>query len=316
LDSTALEGPISEVEMDGLRLDTVFLGTVVAVSNFFETLRESQSGSVIAQVKWSSLEKVLPYRQTSVASDEGLCIATLLGMDLKALYDLEDEERLRRMFLHIGTVSPSILFGDRPRLKQKGFRWMPTSFVGQRIEQSKSIAHVTKSGVMVKLPSLLVEFPPGGFMLDVRPGNVKGPYGFLQLDPDDSDGPGHLVAGSFPLHLRGTNLVFTAYLTLPENNPAFITPTSKIRIMLEEPLSDAKLSEAGSSLVERVFREWKQTEKKSLIEGFLVETEDGNSTKVQYSIPVTLSSFDDPTPGQIAAAAQATQTEDVEWLIS
>jgi hypothetical protein len=237
-------------------------------------------------------------------------------MDLKALYNLEDEERLRRMFLHIGAISPSILFGDRPRLEQKGCGWMPTSLVGQRIEQSKNIAHVTESGVMVELPSLLVEFPPGGFMLDVRPGNVKGPYGFLQLDPDDSDGPGHLVAGSFPLHLRGTDLVFTADLTLPENNPGFIVPTSKIRIMLEEPLSDTKPLEASSSLVERVFREWRQTKKKSLIEGFLVEMEDENSKKVQYRLPVTLSSFDDPTRGQIVAAAQATQTENFEWLIS
>jgi hypothetical protein len=51
-------------------------------------------------------------------------------MDLKALYDLEDEERLRRMFFHIGTISPSILFGDRPWLEQKGCWWMPTSLVG------------------------------------------------------------------------------------------------------------------------------------------------------------------------------------------
>jgi hypothetical protein len=51
LDSTALKGPISDVEMEGLMLDSVFFGTIVAVSNFFDTLRESQSGSTIAQVK-------------------------------------------------------------------------------------------------------------------------------------------------------------------------------------------------------------------------------------------------------------------------
>lgn len=316
LDSTALDGPISKVEMDGLILDTVFFGTIVAVLDFFETLRESQSGSTIAQVKWSSLEKVLPNRQTSVASDEGLCIATLLGMDLKALYDLEDEERLRRTFLHIGTVSPSILFGDRPRLEQKGCRWMPTSFVGQRIEQSKSMAHVIESGVKAKLPSLLVEFPSPGFMLDIRPGNVKGPYGFVQLRSDDRDRPGHLVAGSFPLRLCGTGLVFSVDLTLPENNPGFITPTSKIRIMLEEPLSGNKPPEVGSSLVQRNFAEWRQLQQKTLIEGFLVQMKDGDSTKVEYGLPLTLSSFDDPTPGQIAAAAQATQMEEIEWLIS
>jgi hypothetical protein len=76
-------------------------------------------------------------------------------------------KRLQRTFLHIGTISPCMLFGDRPRLEPEGCRWMPTSFVGQRMERSKRIAHVTQSGVRAKLPSLLVEFPPRSFMLDV-----------------------------------------------------------------------------------------------------------------------------------------------------
>jgi hypothetical protein len=110
--------------------------------------------------------------------------------------------------------------------------------------------------------------------------------------------------------------VFNVYVTLPEGNPGFITPMSIVRIMLERPLSDDMPSEIGSSLVQTVFAEWRQLQQKTLIEGFLVQMEEEDSTTVEYSFPVTLSSFEDPNAGQIAAAAQATQLEDVEWVIS
>ena len=312
MDSDALNGPVSETEMDGLKFDTIFLGTIVAVSNFFSTLRESQSASEIAQVKWSSLERVLPYRQTSVASDEGLCMATLLGMNLKTLYDLKDEERIRQMFLHIGTISPSILFGDRPRLDKEGCRWMPTSFYGQRIEKSERLAQVTESGVTATLPSLSVTFPPVSFMLDVEPGGTEGPYGFIQLRGEDR---GHLVARSFPLQLSGTGAVFNVISTLPDDTPGMVVPSSKVRIMLERPLPEADV-EAGSSLVKRVLHDWEKSQQKSIIEGFLVQMKNQWSREVEYTIPVTLSRFHGANPRQVAAAAQATQTEDIEWLIT
>jgi hypothetical protein len=115
-----------------------------------------------AQEKWSWLEKVLPYRQTSIASDEDLCLSTLLGMDLESLCDLPDEERVRRMFLRIGEIDAGILFGIRPRLQQPGYRWMPSSFVSERVELQGKLAKVTELGVEVKLPGLLVTFPPKG----------------------------------------------------------------------------------------------------------------------------------------------------------
>jgi Heterokaryon incompatibility protein (HET) len=137
LDADALAKSPCDTEMDGLQLDTVFLGTVLAVSTFFNTLQLLPTESKAAQQKWSFLEKVLPYRQTSIVSDEGLCIATLLKMDQSSLHDLPDEERMRRMFLHVGTINCGILFGDRTRLEQPGYRWMPSTFVSQRIAISQ-----------------------------------------------------------------------------------------------------------------------------------------------------------------------------------
>jgi hypothetical protein len=140
-----------------------FHGTTVAVSRFFSTLRQTPGDSEQAGVKWSSLEKVLPYKQTSVVSDEGLCIATLLGMDLAELYNEPDTERVRRMFLHAGTIGEGTLFGFRPRIQKPGYRWMPSSFVNQRVEPSRRTACVTKASVEANLPGLKITFPQKGF---------------------------------------------------------------------------------------------------------------------------------------------------------
>ena len=92
--------------------------------------------------------------------------------------------------------------------------------------------------------------------------------------------------------------------------------SSATRVSLLGDLPIDKPLEVGSSSVQKVFAEWRQLQKKAVIEGFLVEMEEVDSTKVEYSLPVTLSSFNDASPGLTAAAAQATQLDDVEWLIS
>jgi hypothetical protein len=315
LDSDALGVSPSESEIQGLSLDTIFLGTIVAVSGFFNTLQLSSEGSKNTPVKWSSLEKVLPYRQTSIASDEGLCISTLLGMDLTSLFDLPDVERVRRMFLHIGTIRSSILFGSRPRLELPGYRWMPSSSINQRIELSDKPAHVTSSGVKVKLHSLSITFPPGGFLLPVQPGNRKGTFGFQELDEDDEDGPGHLIASAFPIHISGTNNVYTVWLTLPDGFPGIVVSKTGMLILLEDELVQED-AHPTSNIMQRIFDEWEFLQKKSMIEGFLVNQTSKEKHVVEYSLPATLTSFDDPTPGQIEAAALAIPCGEEEWLVS
>jgi hypothetical protein len=318
LDSDALKESPSETEMDGLILDTIFLGTVVAVSSFFNTLKVPEAGSEDSKIKWSSLEKALPYRQTSIASDEGLCISTLLGMDVADMFELPDEERVRLMFLHIGTINSGIMFGCRMRLELPGYRWMPSSFINQRLELSDKTAEVTESGVKVNFPSLFVRFPPGGFMLHVQPGNIDGNFGFFELDADREDGPGHLVAGAFPVYVAGTGRVWTVYLTLPEGSGGIVVSSQGMIIILEEELAkdDADTAPVAQSISLRVLNEWEQLRKKSIIEGFLVDRITTRRDLVEYSLPVTLVEFVNPTADQVEAAAFAIQSTGTDWLIT
>ncbi|KAH6984284.1 hypothetical protein BKA56DRAFT_614033 [Ilyonectria sp. MPI-CAGE-AT-0026] len=314
-DADALEKPPTPFEMEALQLDTIFLGTVVAVSTFFDLLHSPPEGSELAQLKWNALEKVLPYRQTSIASDEGLCIATLLGMDLAALYDLPDHERVRRMFLYTGRIRSGLLFGQRARLDQPGCRWMPSSFVNQRIERLGHEAEITEQGVKVTLPGLMVQFPPGRFLSPVAPGNIAGPFGFVELD--DEDGPGHLVAGTFPIHLSGTKRVYAVSLLLPASTGGITASSSRFIIILEQPLAQDSPVPAFQSPIRTILREWGSLSEKSVVEAFLVEDPNNRRPFVSYSVPAVIQELvDDASKEQMAAAGFATPLGEVEWLIS
>jgi len=319
LDADGLKGSPSDMEIDGLQVDTIFLGTVVAVSSFFGTLQEPASGSEQARVKWSSLEKVLPYKQTSVVSDEGLCLATLLGMDLTELYNQDDKERIRRMFLHIGTVGEGILFGTRPRLQEPGYRWMPSSFVNQRIEPSERVARITEAGVESNLPGLKITFPPKGFLMERHPhSNSPGKFGFAKLGDDDEDGSGYLIAGSFPICLVETDQLYTVYLVLPDGFPGITAPPSGLTLLLEEELIQPPLNPAlARSAVHIVLQEWTQLRKKSVIDAILLDpAASGPLGTASYKLSAVVVEWEDSTPNQRAAAAQAIPLKRRKWVIS
>lgn len=318
IDADKLDQEISDIEMNGLRMDATYFGTLVAVLGFFGVLQQPAIQSKDMTVKWLSLERTLPYRQTSIIADEGLCLATLLGMDLENFYNLKDEERIRRMFLKMEYVSLGILFGNRPRLQQPGYRWMPTTIVGERTELSEQRAHVTEQGIRVFLPSLIIEFPRGGRIV---PWIGKRHIGFLDVPEDDEDGPGYLVAETFPVCIAGTDEVYLVDLFLPEGNPAFMIPPSKVTIILENLLTtqDHKPDyNREISPVKLILKEWETQNQKSLVEAFLVDGvhSTGDTTKVSYKVPASISKFDSPTRAQIQTAAMALQVEGAKWLIS
>ncbi|OCK90062.1 uncharacterized protein K441DRAFT_699377 [Cenococcum geophilum 1.58] len=316
-DEDVLVNNPSSIEKQGLELDTIFVRASNAVAAFIQTLQLPHNESQSAARKWNALGELLPYRQTSIVSDEGLCLSTLLGIDLEPLYDLPDEERVRRMFLHIGTIGSSILFGSRPRLEKPGYRWMPSTFVSQRLEPSHKTAQVTESGVKAKLHGIRVEFPPEGYMSRTQPGGIEGHFGFLKIDDDDEDEKGHLVGRSFPIRLRGTSELFFVNCLLPEEIPGFMAIGSAVYIVLEEDLESETLPpefsyHAGAVAV----YEWRQLQRKAIVEGFVVHPATEHREAYKYMFPVNLSSVHSPTLRQLAMAAEATQMGEVEWLIS
>ncbi|PCH43510.1 hypothetical protein WOLCODRAFT_138382 [Wolfiporia cocos MD-104 SS10] len=76
-------------------------------------------------------------RTTSKAADEPLCFATVLGLDVGPLLEVQGEERTARLYEMVGLFDPEVIFNDFPRMVRDGFRWAPRSL----LSQAHALAH-------------------------------------------------------------------------------------------------------------------------------------------------------------------------------
>ncbi|KAJ9155246.1 HET domain protein [Pleurostoma richardsiae] len=137
----------------------------------------------------TSLQRSLHFRTVSVASDEPLCIATLMSLDLLYITSVEGaEERMVRVWELIARandgVPARILFYNDDPLSLPGWRWAPRSFLStsreesvltidektlrfswgggeaRRLEDDQVVGIPTPAGLKVKLPGCLVRPKP------------------------------------------------------------------------------------------------------------------------------------------------------------
>lgn len=109
------------------------------------------------------LKMALPSRSVSVPSDEALCLCTCMNLDQRAVVEAAVDDRMamfwNTMLTADRTVPNSILFFTGPRLRRRGLRWAPSSFLGSveflalsRPKVSDEVAKVTSNGLSVQLP--------------------------------------------------------------------------------------------------------------------------------------------------------------------
>ncbi|KUJ12058.1 uncharacterized protein LY89DRAFT_673847 [Mollisia scopiformis] len=95
-------------------------------------------------------------RAVTVESDEPICGAILMNFDMKALMEAPIPDRMKIFWkLHKDQMPISILFVPGSRLRQKGYRWAPSSLlpcqkVGIRMNERGT---VTDEGFRIKLPA-------------------------------------------------------------------------------------------------------------------------------------------------------------------
>ncbi|RYP52805.1 hypothetical protein DL768_002054 [Monosporascus sp. mg162] len=83
----------------------------------------------------STLMAGLGGRSTSRASDEAICISTLMDLDLKPILDVPSDDpdcaslRMAAMWKQWPVVPPGIIFNGAPRLTQRGYRWAQSTFI-------------------------------------------------------------------------------------------------------------------------------------------------------------------------------------------
>ncbi|CZR51503.1 uncharacterized protein PAC_01380 [Phialocephala subalpina] len=128
------------------------------------------------------LDRALQFRSVSVASDEPLCIATLLSFDLHAVLQLRDQEsRMEKVWELViakhGGIPSQIIFFEEQKLSRPGWRWAPKTLLN-----SQSGLHGPNTRITRWFdPHLAVPEHPHGL-------RVKYPGVQISLKPDYGDG--------------------------------------------------------------------------------------------------------------------------------
>jgi hypothetical protein len=102
-----------------------------------------QEGRISPDNKWilyGHLADSLGYRSTSNIDDELLCVASVIGSNVKNYAKLEVEKsrkrtaelRMKAFLEEIGRFRQGIIFNNYKRLTIPGFRWAPASLLGHR----------------------------------------------------------------------------------------------------------------------------------------------------------------------------------------
>lgn len=116
-------------------------------------------------------------RATTRASDETLCLSTILGLDPKPYLDIENkaddedvvQRRMKAFLEEIHKFSPKFIFNTYRKLTIDGVRWAPRSLLGYRSyhlgptldnswSQDAELCEIaTFSGILVSFPGFIVE---------------------------------------------------------------------------------------------------------------------------------------------------------------
>ncbi|RDW58736.1 hypothetical protein BP6252_13212 [Coleophoma cylindrospora] len=111
-------------------------------------------------------QTALSFRATSVSTDEGLCLANLLGLDASLVVRCEPQDRMKVIWKSIlaNDLFPS-LFWPCDRMEEEKFRWAPKSVMYRRIIDSTLALSVSRPPLM-SIPSEMfgIAFQPSPIM--------------------------------------------------------------------------------------------------------------------------------------------------------
>ncbi|KAL8678429.1 MAG: hypothetical protein Q9186_005201 [Xanthomendoza sp. 1 TL-2023] len=108
----------------------------------------------------------LRWRTTSRMKDETICLSGCLGRTVEDLDEVDSQSERMKLFLgSMQSVPAGLVFVDRPRIEEDGFRWMPLSLLSGGIESTlpdvtgvgDPIGYPTPTGLTVSLPGVLVQ---------------------------------------------------------------------------------------------------------------------------------------------------------------
>lgn len=115
---------------------------------------------------------LLPFRSTTKAGDEAICLSNVLGLDASAklrIIDCLPEKRMSLLWRSMAgkSIPQSILLNYLPKVEERGMRWAPKSIVWTGIDTSgifvdirSQLLPVTPEGLVCKAPGIILQRLP------------------------------------------------------------------------------------------------------------------------------------------------------------
>jgi hypothetical protein len=116
-------------------------------------------GASIGSV-WESLQ----WRMTSWLSDEPICLAIALAIDLPLVLDTAEDQRMKKIFSLLNGWPPYLIFAEYERMSETGWKWAPRTLMRPNSMLTSKLHHMNKTTCWHK-EGLIVEFP--GFVADL-----------------------------------------------------------------------------------------------------------------------------------------------------
>ena len=162
-------------------------------------------GSQFSITDISTLFATFRYRQTSVASDEAICLGTILGLSVSEILQTPPKKRMQRFWIMIPNVPVDFLFYNGPTFDREGLRWAPLSLLrsknntggfeeaytptDMRLDKVIPSATVTSKGLSVELAGLLFTSEHLSFQAFIYLQEEEIIYRFNTFDPDGQEYP-------------------------------------------------------------------------------------------------------------------------------
>ena len=110
-----------------------------------------------------SLRTALSIRSVSVSTDEALCLACLMGLDMKKITAVSLPDRMKVFWSLLSKAPVGLVFSrTSKKLNYHGFHWAPSTFLGllpkghwagpQGLDDNRAEGIITGAGLLVKLP--------------------------------------------------------------------------------------------------------------------------------------------------------------------
>jgi hypothetical protein len=109
--------------------------------------------------------RALPFRTTSVASDEPLCIMNLFNWDVMQVLRSPEETRTEKLSSLLSEYPPEVICCVGKKLRRSASRWALASFLRQRASvyhrfSATTPAHLTSKG-LTEISELVTRLPEG-----------------------------------------------------------------------------------------------------------------------------------------------------------